>query len=139
MFYEVRSDVLMSAEFDKDGQICVASFQPTRISKSKNTDYVGKDTLNIETLKEIFNELVPIETREGKFESMGFMMTGSMGFSAVLWENVRFNVKYNIGRKPNLLLNTNQKDKEGINSLFTVTNTEPDLAFISWTKRTCVE
>jgi hypothetical protein len=142
-YYEIRPKVLMSAQFDKEGQVCSVSFQPNRMSKSEKTDYLGIDTLETEDLKEIFDELVPPQTREGKFESMGSLMIGNMAFSAVRWDNVRFNAKYGFGRKytnerknnkPNDL---SQKDKEGIDLLFSFGS--PDLAFITWTKRKCAE
>lgn len=135
-YYEIRPTVLMSAEFDKNGQVCSVSFQPNRISKRENTTYFGVDTLDAEILKEIFDELVAPATREGKFESMGFIMSGSMAFSAVFWENVRFNAGYSVGRKNRRPLDGNQEGKEGIDLLFIGS---PDVAHITWTKRKCVE
>lgn len=137
LIYEIRPKVLMTAEFDEFGQICSASLQANKISRTARTNYLGNDTLDPLTLREVFDELAPPDARIGQYESLGFHMTGTMGFSAVAWENVRFNLKYSLSRRDKRPLDLSRKGKEGFDLLFVFTPLEPDLASVTWTQRKC--
>ncbi|MEP6850794.1 MAG: hypothetical protein ABI999_18190 [Acidobacteriota bacterium] len=144
VYYEMRPTILMSAEFDKNGQVCQVSLQANRTSKKENTDYLDAGELDPPELKEVFDELFPPSGREGEEKSMGFLLTGSMGFSAVFWENVRFNVMYSMAprnqnrSKSNATL-ANEGPKKGLDMLFGFTLNNPALAYVTWTKRHCAE
>jgi hypothetical protein len=140
--FEIRPTILMSADFDKNGQVCRVSLQPNRTSKKEKTDYLGAGELDPVDLKEVFGELFPSSSREGDAKSMGFVMTGSMGFSAVFWDNVRFNVMYSMTpRFPSKRVTTaaDQTEKKDLDMLFGFTSSNPVLAYVTWTKRQCTE
>ena len=144
VYYEIRPTILMSADFDKNGQVCQVSLQANRTSKKEKTDYLGTGELDPVELKGVFDELFPSSSREGEEKSMGFIMTGSMGFSAVFWDNVRFNVMYSMTpryhtRSKRDTTATNESEKKGLDLLFGFTSNNPALAYVTWTKRQCAE
>lgn len=99
-FFEVRPEILMSAEYNSTGEVCSVRFQPNHYSEKEKSVFVGNSTLNLHDFMELFDELVPAETRKGKGESLGFVMSGNMIFGGFALANVRINVKKPPGRVP---------------------------------------
>lgn len=93
-FYEIRPKILMSAVFDKSGQVCRVLFQVNSVSERTKTAYLGQDGLDLEEVKEAFDEIVPTELRQGKLDSHGgFMLSGGMFWGTLDYENISIGVK----------------------------------------------
>jgi hypothetical protein len=143
-YYEIRPEISMLANFDKDGQVCSVTLMPNRISKTKQTRYVGNNYLNPFEVKEILNELVPPGSREGEGRSLGFIMTGGMGFSAYEWDNVRVNTTVSVAgsnfkRATDHPKSVTKINAEDFDSLFTSIGASPETVSITWLKRQCLE
>ncbi len=141
-YYEIRPKISMQASFDKDGQVCRVTLIPSRISKKKNTNYLGNYYLEPLEVMEIIDELIPPAKREGKGTSLGFRFTRSMGFGAYKWDNVQINIDVSFGRSSFRQSTTYPKPAADINPddlgfLIDSMGGFPEIVIISWTKRQC--
>lgn len=155
-YYEIRPHTLIFPTFDKNGQICRASIKPIPFTSVKNKDADFKEipdsfkkgatmyfkssrlffpalVLNSKELKEVFNELVPVQTRKGAGNSYrdcsGFGTHCSVRFE---FENVHITTRVVLGE--NVVI-----DKIGGNLelLFDPPYGAIESADIVWTERTC--
>ena len=146
-YFEIRPHVLMSAEFDKNGQVCRVSLQPNRISKKTNTTYLGQNSLDLTELKEAFDELVPAEQRRGELDTNGgFMFSGGMYWGTLDYENISVGVK-GVWRTTEAVrqidfcqvfgkeINDTNKPK----NFFCSTTGSLEVVTVVWTERTCIQ
>jgi hypothetical protein len=144
-YYEIRPKILMSAEYSENGQVCRVRFQPNRISEKTNTIFLGQDSLDSEQLKEAFDEIFPMEQRQGQLTSKsGSMISGGMFWGTLDYENI------GVGLKGSLQLNSKNrkqidacsifgKDKQNDSNLNGICSIYGSLEIVTvhWTNRVC--
>lgn len=139
-YYEIRPKILMSAKFDKNGQVCRVYFQPNRISHQTSTHHLGLYTLDLIELEEAFKEIVPAADRNGEIKSNGFTTSGGMFFGSFDYENIGVGLKgiwkmNEKERQRDLCFIQGESDKK---SLFCSPFGTPEIVTVVWNKRTCV-
>jgi hypothetical protein len=141
VYYEIRPKILMSAQFDKSGQVCRVSFQPNRLSKKTNTNFLGQDVLDLFDLEEAFEEIVPDDQRNREIQSNGFHSSGSMFFGSFEYENIRVGLSgsWRIGEKSRRVDFCKLTEEESKKSPFCSPFGTPEIVTVAWTKRTCIE
>jgi hypothetical protein len=92
-FYEVRPEILMSANYNDRGEVCSLFFQPNHYSEKEKTVFVGNSSLNLYDFLAIVNEFAPVETRRGDGISMGLTIQGGMASGGFAFDNVRIGTK----------------------------------------------
>jgi hypothetical protein len=140
-YYEIRPKILMSAEFDKNGQVCRVSFQPNHISKKTGTNYLGQNVLDLFELEEAFAEIVPLEQRKGEIKSDGFIASFGMFIGSFDYETIGVGLKGSLrsGEKSRRLNLCGISGESGKQSLFCSPFGTPEIVTVVWTKRTCAE
>lgn len=145
-FYKMRSHTLVLPMFDKDNRVCQAMIKPytdsllgdkINTNPRSNSPMFMTTVLNSRELKEVFDELIPIETRRGKgistvdFSGFGARYTTTFKFEnitikavTVPYEKAVYDMEA-IGGNLDLFLKPAYGAIESAN--------------IVWTERTCVE
>jgi hypothetical protein len=140
-FYEIRPKILMSTEFDKNGQVCRVTFQPNRISEKTKTTYLGETSLELTQLKESFDEIVPLEQRKGKLKTNGgYNISGGMFWGTLNYENVSIDVDGTLqGNDMDFckLFGNKIKDDNKLNTFFCSMSGSLEVVIINWTERDC--
>src|SRR5437868_6430334 len=86
--YSVSEHIWMTPEYTADGQVCQMRLYPKRISS--DTNYLSKQ-LPFEELKEVLNQLVPLNARGVKKEPFGITATGGgAAWTTYTYEKVTF-------------------------------------------------
>ena len=141
-FFEVRPEILMTAQVDRAGQVCSVLLQPNRYSKSLKTAYVGNMTLNPADVMDILDDIIPPVTRDGHGKSAGHVVQDGMVFGGFIYDNVQINTMTSLQSKPGKP-GKETKGRQGsvmeLEKFLNPTWGPPETVFISWTKRSCAE
>jgi hypothetical protein len=98
--FNIRPGITMTASYGSDGKACWLSVEP---SQDFFQDMVARETLSMETVTSVLDEVVPPSTR-GK-ESFPAFSAGASGScnSGQTWadyENIQINLSYSFCEKP---------------------------------------
>lgn len=145
--YSVSEHIWLTPEYSADGQICRATLYHKRLSAEVN--YVSTSYMPMWELLEVFNNLVPLDKRGARKEYFGSTQTSaSMAWTTFAYEKVTFRIWIGFqfgsladmkekgvpfgGKTP---AKTNETDDE-----FIAKNAvKPELVYIIWNDRKCVE
>lgn len=133
----------MAAEFNKNGQVCRVSFQPNRISEKTKTTYLGENYLDLVQLKEAFDEVVPIQQREGKLKTNPYAFDGSVFWGTLSYKNLNIDINGTTTKGNDIdfckLFGNGINDIQKADNLFDFCSSSGSLEFvtITWLKRDC--
>lgn len=142
-YYEVRPKISIAAEFNKNGKVCRVSFQPNRISEKTKTTYLGENYLDLAQLKEAFDEVVPIQQREGKLKTNPYEFDGNIFWGILTYKNllIEINGTTSKGNEINFcnLFGNGIKNIEKPDNYFDFCSSSGSLEFVTvtWLKRDC--
>lgn len=140
--FEVRPNIQMRAEFGSDGQVVSVTLMSNRVSVKEKTTFVGNQSLDVDEVEKIFEEIVPAQFRAAEVESPGSGGTRGMAWRRFTQGAVRVNLITSLrSRSPdsspdpweeNAADETLQKRSR---SLFCVSGKSPETVTITWVNR----
>jgi hypothetical protein len=134
VFFEVRPNILMKAEYGSKGKVCSVVFQPNKYSANERKMFIGNTNIDLHELLEVINELAPPETRNGNGLSLGYIAQSGMMWGGFTYDNVRINTKRSFDQKKGRSIEMGPRDDgrliDYLNSFGA-----PETASISWIKR----
>ena len=141
--YSVSENIWMTPEFTVDGQVCQMRLYPKRISAT--TNYLS-NKLNYWELKDVINQLAPIETRGNRTKFFGLtLFLGQMSNTIYGYDKVSFSFlaslnlrKVEFKKQDSPPLEKEQPKDEKTNDEMSVPR-DADIVTIIWKGKTCAK